>query len=119
MSRQRDYQKRKIAQGLCCTCGKKPLFTKTQCKPCSRRISKEKAAARLKRQDELKKKKLALIKEIRKRVVTFARIDQTFEYVKVAKILSAVAKAMGVTDEAVRRYYNKKIFLENKSILNL
>jgi hypothetical protein len=117
MSRQQEYQKRKIAQGLCSTCGKRPLYTKYKCEPCSKRISKEKAAVRLKRLHALRKKELNIIQEIRAKVLPFARIDPTFEYVKVAKIISVVARKFGMTTEAIRRKYNKKSLLGDKSIL--
>jgi hypothetical protein len=119
MSRQREYQKRKITQGLCATCGKRPLFTSSKCKQCARRISPEKLLARLERERETKEKKLIRIQEIRKSIMPYALIDPTFEYVKVAKLLSAVAKKLGLTDEAIRRYYNKKVLIENKSILRI
>jgi hypothetical protein len=36
MSRQRRYQLRKIAEGLCGYCGKRKLFNKSRCKKCEK-----------------------------------------------------------------------------------
>jgi hypothetical protein len=59
------------------------------------------------------------MREFRKGILPFARIDPNFEYVKVTKLLFAIAKRIGIHGETLRRKYKKKFLLENRSILKV
>jgi len=51
VSRQRAWQKRKVAEGLCLACAKEPLVNKSHCVAC-REVSRERNRARLKAKKE-------------------------------------------------------------------
>lgn len=46
VSRQRAYQLRRIADGLCAQCGKRPLFSSYACKKCQVAMRKAKRNAK-------------------------------------------------------------------------
>ncbi len=65
MSRQQDWQWRRLKDGRCRQCGKNPLESTLLCEPCltifRTRINRQRAKARAFRKSALKKKNQALL----------------------------------------------------------